>query len=66
MADDGSEDRGEQFADRLVDVLNGGMLALMTSIGHRTGLFDVLALLGRERTRVRLAAALRTVSVAHG
>jgi ubiquinone/menaquinone biosynthesis C-methylase UbiE len=43
MADDGSEDRAEQFADRLVDVLNGGMLALMTSIGHRTGLFDVLA-----------------------
>jgi hypothetical protein len=43
MADDGSEDRAEQFADRLADVLNGGMLALMTSIGHRTGLFDVLA-----------------------
>jgi len=30
------------------------------------GLFDVLSLLGRERTRARLAAALRLVSVAHG
>jgi hypothetical protein len=29
-------------------------------------LFDVLSLLGRDRTRGRLAAALRLVSVAHG
>jgi 2-polyprenyl-3-methyl-5-hydroxy-6-metoxy-1,4-benzoquinol methylase len=31
------------FADRLVGVLNGGALSLMISIGHRTGLFDVMA-----------------------
>jgi glutamyl-tRNA synthetase len=30
------------------------------------GLFEVLSLLGRERTRARLAAALRLVSVTHG
>jgi glutamyl-tRNA synthetase len=30
------------------------------------GLFEVLALVGRERTRARIAAALRLVSVAHG
>ncbi|CAM3312672.1 class I SAM-dependent methyltransferase [Halomonas lysinitropha] len=33
----------EAFADRLVDHLNGGALSLMTSLGHRTGLFDTLA-----------------------
>lgn len=35
--------RAEAFAERMVDVLNAGGLALMTSIGHRTGLFDTLA-----------------------
>ncbi len=33
----------EEFGERLVGVLNDGSLALMTSIGHRTGLFDVMA-----------------------
>ena len=37
------ETRAEAFAGRLLDVLNGGALALMISIGHRTGLFDALA-----------------------
>jgi len=31
------------FADRLVEMLNGGALNLMIGIGHRTGLFDVMA-----------------------
>ncbi|MGJ5620700.1 class I SAM-dependent methyltransferase [Sulfitobacter sp. MF3-043] len=31
------------FAEHMVDVLNNASLALMTSIGHRTGLFDALA-----------------------
>jgi 2-polyprenyl-3-methyl-5-hydroxy-6-metoxy-1,4-benzoquinol methylase len=31
------------FADRLVGILNGGALNLMIGIGHRTGLFDVMA-----------------------
>jgi protein-L-isoaspartate O-methyltransferase len=30
------------FEARMLDVLNSGALALMTSIGHRTGLFDVM------------------------
>ncbi len=29
--------------ERLVEVLNAGALALMISIGHRTGLFDAMA-----------------------
>jgi SAM-dependent methyltransferase len=36
----------DAFADRMVDVLNNGALALMTSIGHRTGLFDTMAQTG--------------------
>ncbi|MHC4731279.1 MAG: transcriptional regulator, partial [Planctomycetota bacterium] len=34
--------RADAFTDRLLATLNGGALALMTSIGHRTGLFDAL------------------------
>lgn len=33
----------EEFAERMIGVLNAGMLALMTSVGHRTGLFDTMA-----------------------
>jgi 2-polyprenyl-3-methyl-5-hydroxy-6-metoxy-1,4-benzoquinol methylase len=34
--------RVDAFSDKMMAVLNGGALALMTSIGHRTGLFDVM------------------------
>ena len=37
--------KAEAFAERLVAALGEAALALMTSIGHRTGLFDTLALL---------------------
>jgi 2-polyprenyl-3-methyl-5-hydroxy-6-metoxy-1,4-benzoquinol methylase len=37
------QDRAEAFAERLLEALNGGAIALMTSIGHRTGLFDAMA-----------------------
>jgi len=33
----------DAFADSLLDTLNKGALALMLSIGHRTGLFDAMA-----------------------
>jgi 2-polyprenyl-3-methyl-5-hydroxy-6-metoxy-1,4-benzoquinol methylase len=33
----------DTFADRLLELINGGSLAMMISIGHRTGLFDALA-----------------------
>jgi SAM-dependent methyltransferase len=35
--------RVEEFAGELLGTLNGGMLSLMISIGHRTGLFDTMA-----------------------
>jgi 2-polyprenyl-3-methyl-5-hydroxy-6-metoxy-1,4-benzoquinol methylase len=34
--------RADAFADRLTDIVNGGALSLMISIGHRAGLFDVM------------------------
>ncbi len=37
------QERAEAFAERMLDVLNGGSIVLMTSIGHRTGLFDAMA-----------------------
>jgi SAM-dependent methyltransferase len=33
----------EMFAGKMMDTLNGAALAMMTSIGHRTGLFDTMA-----------------------
>lgn len=33
----------EQFAEKLLQTYNGAALALMISIGHQTGLFDVMA-----------------------
>lgn len=35
--------KAEAFAERMIDILNGGAISLMTSIGHRTELFDTLA-----------------------
>lgn len=35
--------RVKSFADRMMTVLNDGALALMISLGHRTGLFDAMA-----------------------
>jgi hypothetical protein len=35
----------ETFASRIGEVLDAGAIAVMISIGHRTGLFDVLAAL---------------------
>ena len=41
----------EQFAERLVNTLNEASIALMLSIGHRTGLFDVMARLKPATSR---------------
>lgn len=35
--------KAESFANHMLDILNHGALALMTSIGHRTGLLDAMA-----------------------
>ena len=43
MPDRFNEQKAEAFADNLVNTLNNGALCLMLSIGHRTGLFDVMS-----------------------
>jgi 2-polyprenyl-3-methyl-5-hydroxy-6-metoxy-1,4-benzoquinol methylase len=44
MADRSFDDaRAEAFAERMLDVLNGAAISLMTSIGHQVGLFDTMA-----------------------
>ena len=40
------QSKKEAFAGRMLGVLNDGFLALMVSVGHRTGLFDTMATLG--------------------
>lgn len=48
--------QAEAFAERMLGMLNEGALALMTSIGHQTGLFDTLAQLP-PATSGQIAAA---------
>jgi SAM-dependent methyltransferase len=36
------ESRAEAFAGRMLEILNDGAVAVMISVGHRTGLFDAL------------------------
>lgn len=38
-----AQTQAEAFAERVLGILNSGALALMTSIGHRTELFDTMA-----------------------
>ena len=53
------EQRAEAFAHRLLSIMDDASLALLTSIGHRTGLFDALAGLGpATSTEIARAAAL--------
>jgi len=37
------QSKADEFADRMLNILNEGALALMSSLGHRTGLFDVMS-----------------------
>ncbi|MGB5835137.1 MAG: class I SAM-dependent methyltransferase, partial [Thiohalocapsa sp.] len=50
------------FADRMLDILNSGALAIMTSVGHRTGLFDTLAELSADNG----AASSAEIAIAGG
>ena len=50
--------KAEAFGGQMVGILNGAILALMTSIGHRTGLFDKMAALAPS-TSQQIAEDLR-------
>lgn len=53
------EERAEAFAAELMTVLDHASLALLTSVGHHTGLFDAMAQAGPgTSTEVARAAAL--------
>jgi SAM-dependent methyltransferase len=52
--------KAEAFAGQMIGFLNGGALALMTSIGHRTGLFDTMANLSPATSaQIAVAAGLQ-------
>jgi 2-polyprenyl-3-methyl-5-hydroxy-6-metoxy-1,4-benzoquinol methylase len=46
--------KADAFADRMLDILNSGALALMISIGHRTKLFDTMSKM-QPATSVQIA-----------
>jgi hypothetical protein len=43
MSDQLDQAKIEQFAGTMMGILNGGMLALLTSIGYHTGIFETMA-----------------------
>ncbi|CAN5660035.1 class I SAM-dependent methyltransferase [soil metagenome] len=49
--------RVEAFTERMMGVLNDAMLALMTSMGHQTGLFDTMAAMPPSTNEVIADAA---------
>ncbi len=51
-----SDQSPTDFGERMLGILNDGMLALMISVGHKTGLFDTLSVLP-PATSVDVAAA---------
>jgi 2-polyprenyl-3-methyl-5-hydroxy-6-metoxy-1,4-benzoquinol methylase len=51
------EAKADAFVNRMVGVLNDGALALMLSIGHRTGLLDLMAQSGPMGSRELAEAA---------
>ena len=52
------ETRADAFAERMLEMLNSGSLMVLTSVGHRTGLFDALAEHG-PATSLELADAAK-------
>ncbi len=43
--------KAEAFGGQMVGIMNSGLLALMTSIGHRTGLFDRMSEMAPSTSR---------------
>ncbi len=48
-------DKIKIFAEKMIGVLNHSVLALMTSLGHRTGLFDAMGRLTAHATSAQIA-----------
>ena len=52
-----NQQKAEAFAERMIGTLNEGAIAVMTSIGHRTGLFDAMSRLPYSTSEEIAAAA---------
>ncbi len=50
-------ERSAAFLETMTTIMNGGSLALMCSIGHKTGLFDAMADLAAPATSAEVARA---------
>jgi len=54
------QQKAEVFAEKMIGILNSGALALMSSIGHRTQLFDVMSELPPSTSeQIAMAARLK-------
>jgi 2-polyprenyl-3-methyl-5-hydroxy-6-metoxy-1,4-benzoquinol methylase len=49
--------KAEAFAGQMLATLNGGFLAVLVSLGYRSGLFETMAELGRPSTSKQIADA---------
>jgi len=47
--------KAEAFAGKLLEIINGGCLSLMISVGHKTGLFDTLSGFQKPSTSEEIA-----------
>lgn len=45
----------DAFGEKMMGIVNNGALALMISLGHRTGLFDAIAAIGAPATSEKIA-----------
>ena len=52
-----NQEKAQAFAGQMLGIMNGASLALMTSIGHQTGLFDTMAGLAPSTSQQVAAAA---------
>ena len=56
LVEQAAKSKAKQFAEKMLAAINGAGVALMTSVGHRTGLFDAMAALPPS-TSARIAGA---------
>ena len=49
------QEKASRFQQKMLDVINDAAVGLMTSIGHRTGLFDTLAAMEEPGTSGQIA-----------
>ncbi|VFJ12818.1 class I SAM-dependent methyltransferase [Candidatus Nitrosocosmicus franklandus] len=47
--------KAEAFSGKLLEIINGGCLSLLISVGHKTGLFDVMSGLQKPATSEEIA-----------